>query len=149
MKLSQNGLDLIMHFEGLRLQAYQDAVGVWTIGYGHTASARRGMRISPAEARALLMADVMRFEQGVNNWVTAPINQDQFDALVSFSLNVGVSALRNSTLLKLLNAGQMDAAAVQFLRWNKAGGKVLPGLTRRRGAEAALFSGMDWRELIK
>lgn len=140
MNISANGVKLIQQFEGLRLKAYQDAVGVWTIGYGHTGpDVTPGLVISQAQADALLARDLNRFETGVTRLVSVPLNQNQFDALLSFSYNLGLGSLQNSTLLRLLNQRDYAGAAAQFPRWNKAGGKVLPGLTRRRAAEQALF----------
>ncbi|KMN76189.1 muraminidase [Chromobacterium sp. LK11] len=140
MNISANGVKLIQQFEGLRLKAYQDAVGVWTIGYGHTGpDVTPGLVITQAQADALLARDLSRFEAGVTRLVQVPLNQNQFDALVSFSYNLGLGSLQNSTLLRLLNQRDYAGATAQFPRWNKAGGKVLPGLTRRRAAEQALF----------
>lgn len=140
MNISANGVKLIQQFEGLRLKAYQDAVGVWTIGYGHTGpDVTPGLVISQAQADALLARDLNRFETGVSRLVSVPLNQNQFDALLSFSYNLGLGSLQNSTLLRLLNQRDYAGAGAQFPRWNKAGGKVLPGLTRRRAAEQALF----------
>ena len=133
------GLRLIKDFEGLRLNAYQDAVGVWTIGYGHTNTAYPGQRITTAQATALLRQDVANFENAVNRAVRVPLNENQFAALVSFAYNVGSGALNSSTLLRRLNAGDTFGAANEFLRWNRAGGRVLAGLTRRREAERSLF----------
>ena len=137
--LSKAGIDLIKRFEGLRLAAYLDAVGVPTIGYGHTRTVETGQKITEAQAEALLKGDVTHFEQAVNALVKLEINQHEFDARVSFAFNVGADALRRSTLLRMLNEGQRQAAADQFLRWDKAGGHVLPGLTARRQAERSLF----------
>ncbi|MGC0154945.1 lysozyme [Chromobacterium vaccinii] len=140
MQTSQNGINLIQQFEGLRLAAYQDAVGVWTIGYGHTgADVHGGLAIDQQQADQLLRQDLARFEQGVSRLATAPVNQNQFDALVSFSYNLGLGNLQSSTLLRLLNAGDYRGAAGQFPLWDKAGGQVLPGLLKRRQAEQALF----------
>lgn len=137
---SSAGRQLIESFEGLELTAYQDMVGVWTIGYGHTGmDVKPGLRISAAQAEALLAADLVKFEQGVARLVTLMLNQHQFDALVSFSYNLGLGSLKNSTLLKLLNSGDVAGAAEQFLRWDKAGGVRVAGLTRRRKAERELF----------
>ena len=136
----QRGIDLIKQFEGLRLTAYQDMVGVWTIGYGHTGrDVKAGMTITQQQAEQLLINDLAQFERGVNDLVTVQINQNQFDALVSFSYNLGVGALQKSTLLRLLNAGSYQPAADEFPRWNRAGGNVVAGLTRRRYAERQLF----------
>lgn len=134
------GIDLIKQFEGLRLTAYQDVVGVWTIGYGHTGpDVTPGLAITQQRAEQLLINDLAQFERGVNDLVTVQINQNQFDALVSFAYNLGVGALQKSTLLRLLNAGSYKPAADEFPRWNRAGGNVVAGLTRRRYAERQLF----------
>ncbi|WP_256660300.1 lysozyme [Pseudomonas sp. RIT623] len=120
---------------------YQDAVGVWTIGYGTTRGVKAGMSISKEQAERMLLNDVQRFEPEVQRLVTAPLNQNQWDALISFTYNLGSANLESSTLRRLLNVGDYAAAAEQFPRWNKAGGKVLPGLVRRRAAERELFLG--------
>lgn len=140
LKTSAAGRALIAKFEGLRLTAYQDMVGVWTIGYGHTGpDVKPGLVISQQQAAQLLINDLARFNNGVNALVTVKINQNQFDALVSFSYNLGLGSLQQSTLLRLLNAGNFQAAADQFLRWNRAGGQVVAGLSRRRAAERDMF----------
>jgi GH24 family phage-related lysozyme (muramidase) len=133
------GLNLIKDFEGLRLNSYRDAVGVWTIGYGHTRTAGPGQRITNEQAIALLRQDVATFEKAVTSAVRVPVTNNQFAALVSFAYNVGSGALNSSTLLRRLNAGDASGAANEFLRWNRAGGQVLAGLTRRREAERDLF----------
>lgn len=140
MKLSQTGLDLIKKFEGCELKAYKCPAGIWTIGYGHTGKVTQGQTITQKQADELLEKDVQRFVDGVKRVVKVDINQNQFDALVSFAYNCGVDALKTSTLLKYLNAKQFDKAALEFDRWNKGGGKVLPGLVNRRAAERALFA---------
>jgi lysozyme len=140
VNISTAGIALIKQFEGCRLEAYLDSVGVPTIGYGSTEGVTMGDKITQDEADALLLEDLVRFEKCVNEHVDVPITQEQFDSLVCFAFNVGCGALIGSTLLKLLNAGNYNAAAQQFLRWDKAGGKVLAGLTRRRQAESDLFS---------
>ena len=139
MRTSQRGLSLIKSFEGLRLQAYQDSVGVWTIGYGATRGVKAGMSITKEQAERMLLSDVQRFEPEVQRLVTVPLNGNQWDALVCFTYNLGAANLESSTLLRLLNAGDYPGAAEQFPRWNKAGGKVLPGLVRRRASERELF----------
>ena len=132
MKISQKGLDLIKNFEGLELKAYKDSVGILTIGYGSTGShVKSGMTITAEQAEELLKQDVSRFEKGVNDLVKVSLTQNQFDALVSFSFNLGLGNLKSSTLLKKLNASDYTGAVNEFLRWNRAGGKVLNGLTRR------------------
>jgi lysozyme len=149
MNISDEGLKLIMQFEGLRLKAYRCPAGVWTIGYGHTSAAgapevRDGMRISAQEAQAILKRDLTGFETAVAGLVKKNLTQAQFDVLVSFAYNCGVGALKASTLLKRVNAGAFDAVPAELMKWTKAKGKELPGLVRRRRAEAAL-----WRELPK
>lgn len=138
---SQNGIDLIKAFEGLRLRAYKCSAGVWTIGYGHTGDVEPDDAITREEAEELLGGDLRRFEYSVQLNVTVPISQNQFDALVSFSYNVGVGAFRKSTLLRKLNDLDVSGAADEFLRWNKAGGQILSGLIKRRKAERQLFLG--------
>lgn len=138
--ISQEGIDLIKQFEGLRLEAYKDAVGVWTIGYGHTKTAKPGMKIDKEKAEQLLKQDLKRFEQAVLKNVTVSINQDQFDALVSFSFNVGINAFKNSTLLEELNQGNYEGAKQEFYKWVYGDGQKLEGLVRRRKQEAQLFA---------
>lgn len=147
MNISERGLDLIKEFEGFRAKPYRDAVGVPTIGYGNTfytdgrKVAMTDPAIDEAQATELLKAVVKRFESAVSAAVRVPLSQGQFDALVSFAYNVGVGNLQKSTLLRLLNSGDYTGATGQFARWNRAGGQVLAGLTRRRAAEAKLFAG--------
>jgi lysozyme len=139
MKTSPKGIALIKDFEGLRLGAYYCSAGVLTIGYGHTGGVKEGDLITEQKAEQLLQDDLKKFENGVLRLVRVPLNQNQFDALVSFAFNLGVGNLGKSTLLKMLNDRDYKGAAGQFVRWNKAGGKELAGLTRRRLAESAMF----------
>ncbi|WP_353797782.1 lysozyme [Enterobacter cloacae] len=144
MQTSEKGIALIKEFEGCRLTAYQDSVGVWTIGYGWTQPVdgkpiRPGMTIKQETAERLLKTGLVSYESDVSRLVKVSLTQGQFDALVSFTYNLGARSLSTSTLLRKLNAGDYAGAADEFLRWNKAGGKVLNGLTRRREAERALF----------
>ena len=139
MKISDDGLELIKQFEGLRLMAYQDAVGIWTIGYGSTDRVSPGMRITQVQANERLKEDVHHAEICVDKSVSVPLTQGEFDALVSFVFNLGCAKFRGSTLLRLINDGRMDDAELEFARWDKAGGKVLAGLTARREAEAKRF----------
>ena len=139
MEVSKRGLALIQQFEGLRLKAYSDSAGVPTIGYGSTRGVRMGDEITEAQAIELLAADVDRHADGVRRAVNVSLNQNQFDALVSFTFNVGVGALQRSTLLRKLNAGDYTAAANELMRWVYAGGQELRGLVRRREAERQLF----------
>ena len=143
-KTATKGIELIKEFEGCRLTAYKCPAGVWTIGYGHTGTVDgkligKGMTITAAKATEMLKKDLAEFEAAVNGCVTVPITQNMFDALVSFAFNVGAGALRRSTLLRKLNAKDYDGAAAEFPLWNKAGGKVLNGLVRRRERERQLF----------
>jgi lysozyme len=144
-QINQRGIDLIKHFEGLYLKAYKDSVGVWTIGYGHTGLVHRdgtvkaGRKITQAEAEELLRYDLRVFSKRVQGGTTVPLTDDQFAALVSFDFNTG--GFLKSTLRKKLNQGLYSAAADELLKWDKAGGKVLKGLTRRRRSERNLFRG--------
>ncbi|WP_263147908.1 lysozyme [Pseudomonas sp. RIT-PI-AD] len=137
--INRAGLELIKRHEGQRLTAYRDAVGIWTIGYGHTATAREGLRIAPETAEELLRRDLATAERAVTQLVKVELTDNQFSALVSFVFNVGRQALATSTLLRLLNAGDYLGAAEQFARWDKAGERRLEGLAQRRAAERRLF----------
>ena len=139
MKIGEKGIELIKEFEGLKLTAYLDSVGVPTIGYGHTKGVKIGDRCTKEEAEAFLREDLKDAEACVNEHVTVPINQNEFDALVSFVFNFGCTKFRGSTLLRKLNNSDYDGASLEFARWNRAGGLELAGLTRRRAAEAELF----------
>lgn len=144
MQTSEKGIALIKEFEGCKLTAYRDSVGVWTIGYGWTQPVdgkpiRAGMTIKQETAERLLKTGLVSYESDVSRLVKVGLTQGQFYALVSFTYNLGARSLSTSTLLRKLNAGDYAGAADEFLRWNKAGGKVLNGLTRRREAERALF----------
>ena len=143
--ISKDGLALIKEFEGLFLEAYQDGGGVWTIGWGHTGlvhndgTVYRGRKITVEEAERLLAYDLRVFEARVERFITVPVNDDIFAALVSFDFNTG--GLGDSTLRRLLNEGKYTEAAMQFTRWNKDNGRTIPGLTRRRQSERNLFLG--------
>lgn len=169
MVTGQKGIELIKQSEGVQLVAYPDPrselfeqclkSGVspynngyfklkdyenfsglpWTIGYGHTGDVKPRQQISLSEAESLLHTDLMRFEKGVDYLVKVDLNQNQFDALVCFAYNVGLGSFKKSTLLKKLNAGDYLGASNEFEKWNKAGGKVLKGLTARRLDEKSLF----------
>lgn len=136
---SKAGIDLIKKWEGCRTNSYKCPAGVWTIGYGHTATAKPNMLISHQQAEELLREDLSKFEAAVIESVKVPLTQNQFDALVSFAYNVGATAFKRSTLLVRANAKQPYAAAKQFRRWVTANGKELPGLVKRREEEEALF----------
>lgn len=137
---SRAGLALIKTYEGCKLTAYLCPAGKWTIGYGRTTNVKKGDTCSQAQADAWLLEEYDAFESKVRALVKVALTANQLGALVSFAYNAGVGALKDSTLLRLLNAADYSGAAAQFARWNKGGGKVLPGLVKRRAAEAALFS---------
>jgi lysozyme len=140
---SDAGFALTKKFEGLRLTAYQDQVGVWTIGYGHTGrEVHGGMAITADHADLLLHSDIASAVVCINRAVTADITQCHFDALVDFVFNLGCARLLGSTLLRHVNAKEFDLAAPQFLLWDHAGGVVVPGLLTRRQAEVALFQAL-------
>ena len=140
-KTDQVGVDLIKSFEGLVLHSYQDAVGVWTNGYGNTHNVPQDTNstITQDQAEATLEENLRTFEEGVNNLVSRNLSPNQFAALVSFAYNLGLGSLASSTLLTLVNKGDFQGAAGQFKHWVYAGGEVLEGLVRRRAAEAELF----------
>ena len=140
MKIGNKGLELIKHFEGCELEAYKCPAGVWTIGYGHTKGVEEGDVWSESHADHMLEVELEEYENYVNTAVEVPLSQNQFDALVSWVYNLGPTNFNSSTMLKVLNAGDYSEVGNQMLRWNKAGGKVLEGLTRRRQAEADLFN---------
>ncbi|OOF55775.1 lysozyme [Rodentibacter genomosp. 2] len=144
MKISEKGINHIIRDEGERLMAYQDIVGIWTIGVGHTGfvdgkPVARGMTITKEKSREILKVDLARFEKAVNANVKVPLTQNQFDALVSLAFNIGEGAFSRSTLVRKLNAGDYQGASQQFLVWKNAGGKVSQGLLNRRKREKALF----------
>ena len=140
LSLSDQGLALTKSFEGLELSAYADQGGVWTIGYGHTGpGVHAGLTITDDHADTFLESDVAGAVTAVNRMVTSTINQNQFDALVDFTFNLGCASLSQSTLLRYVNAGEFDLAAAQFLLWDHVRGVVIPGLLRRRQAEMELF----------
>jgi lysozyme len=138
-RINTAGLTFVASFEGLRLYAYPDIGGVWTIGYGHTRTAQKGMSITKQQAMSLLKADLAVAEQAVHLYVHVGLNQNRYNALVSFVFNVGVGAFRSSTLLKQLNGGDYGGVPKQLLRWNKVNGRPIAGLTRRRVAEGELW----------
>jgi lysozyme len=143
MEISEKGLSLIKQFEGLRLEAYMPTpIDVPTIGYGHTKTAVMGMKITKKGADMLLKHDIRWVEVAVNHYVQVPLNQNQYDALCSWTYNLGETNLRRSSLLKELNDGNYVGAGIELLRWNKQGGKPLKGLTRRREAELELFEAL-------
>lgn len=148
MNITKKGIDLMKEFEGLRLEAYQDIVGVWTIGYGNTyyedgTKVKKGDEITKERALDLYTNIMNRFSDQVRNAIVSPdrISDTQFSAMVSLAYNIGIGAFKGSTLLRKVNANPCDPTIPsEFLRWNKAGGKVINGLTRRRQAEADLYT---------
>ena len=147
MKCSQEGLALIKKFEGCRLESYRCSANVLTIGYGHTAGVKEGDVISQPEADKLLEEDIAKFEDYVNDNVIVELNQGQFDALVAWTFNLGPGNLRESTMLKKLNNQEYESVPFEMRRWNKAGGKTLDGLIRRREAESLLFESKEWEHV--
>jgi|TARA_A100001391_G_scaffold73972_2_gene47808 lysozyme len=147
MNISEAGLSLIKKFEGCALESYLCPAGVWTIGYGHTKDVKEGDKINNEEADYLLQEEMPEYEGYINTFVEVPLEQCQFDALVCWVYNLGPTNLKDSTMLACLNAGKYDDIPYQIKRWNKAGGKVLQGLVRRREAEALLFEGKNWENV--
>jgi len=144
-KINKEGLEAIKKFEGLRLKAYRDSAGILTIFYGHTSVAGppevwEGMTGTREEAEEVLRRDLTQYENAVDRMVRVSLTENQFSALVSFCYNIGPTAFGRSTLLKRLNAGDYDAVPRELMKWNKAGGKTLKGLTNRRAAEAGLWA---------
>ena len=145
MKTSQQGLELIKHYEGLRLKPYRCPAGLWTVGYGHLIGNGSVLpdswnrTFSVAEANALLVTDVIRFERGVTRYCPVKLSQGQFDALVSFSFNLGLGTLQRSSLRQKINRGDIEGAKKVLLKYNKANGKVLKGLDLRRKDEAVIW----------
>ncbi len=144
MTISDKGLELIKKYEGFRSKVYKDAVGLPTIGFGTLIDTKEEQYlktkiITEAEATQLLKYDVAKFEKAINDLVNVTLNQNQYDSLCTFTYNVGIGNFKSSTLLKLINQSKFKEAAEQFVRWNKAGGKELVGLTKRRLSEKELF----------
>ena len=147
MKISLEGLSLIKRFEGCRLKAYKCSAGVLTIGYGHTGGVTETDTITQDDANKLLQEDVAKFEEYVDDNVIVELNQGQFDALVAWTFNLGPGNLRESTMLKKLNEADYTSVPNEMKRWNKAGGKTLDGLIRRRKAESLLFESKEWHKV--
>lgn len=140
MKISEKGKSLIKKYEGCRLTAYKCPAGVLTIGYGHTGSdVTAGLKISQEQADKLFNVDILIHCNNVEKLVKVPLTQNQFDALVSFEYNIGYGQFSKSTLLALLNRKLYKEASLQFERWARGGGKILPGLVKRRAEEKLLF----------
>ena len=147
MKISLEGLSLIKKFEGCKLEAYKCSAGVWTIGYGHTTGVKEGDVCTQEEAEKLLRGDIFKFEEYVQDSVKVDLDQSQFDALVAWTFNLGPGNLRSSTMLKKLNNGEYESVPFEMRRLNKAGGKTLDGLIRRRQAESLLFESKEWHQV--
>ena len=147
MKISLEGLSLIKKFEGCRLEAYYCSGGVLTIGYGHTGGVKETDTITQEEADKLLKGDILKFEKYVEDNVMVELDQSQFDALVAWTFNLGPGNLRESTMLKKLNNQEYESVPFEMRRWNKAGGKTLDGLIRRREAESLLFESKEWENV--
>lgn len=139
MKTSPKGIALIKQFEGFRARAYRDVVGVWTIGWGFTHGVKEGDTITPEQAEKRLKTELRQYERAVWQATGGHVTQPQFDALVSFAYNIGVGGLNRSTVIRRHREGKYQAAARAFGLWNKAGGREIAGLTRRRAQEAALY----------
>jgi len=150
MQISEEGLSLIKKFEGCPVDqdgncyAYQDVVGVWTIGFGRTKDVKEGDKMTKDEAVYLLEEEMMEYEGYINDLVEVPLEQNQFDALVSWVYNLGSGNLQSSTMLRVLNEGKYEEVPAQIRRWNKAGGEVYEGLVKRRESEAVMFMGGEW-----
>tara|TARA_B100000401_G_C52467606_1_gene559565 strand:- start:151 stop:612 length:462 start_codon:yes stop_codon:yes gene_type:complete len=149
MQLSKTGIELLKHFEGCELKAYQDSVGVWTIGYGHTKGIYEGLEITQSEAEKMLQDELPEYEGYITDKVVPMLQQHEYDALVCWVYNLGPTNLSSSTMLKKLNAGEFKEVPFQMKRWDKAGGQPLLGLTRRRNAEALLFKGEQWKDYLE
>ena len=140
MNVSQNCVELIKYFEGFEDTAYLCPANVWTIGYGRTRNVKEGDRITEAQAERDLLEELEEFKHQVLHSVKVELTQNELDALTSWTYNLGVGNLKSSTLLKKLNAGNKSEVPAEMIRWNKANGKVLAGLTKRREAEAELWA---------
>ena len=147
MNISQEGIALIKRFEGCELEAYLDSVGIPTIAYGRIKNVRMGDTCTQEQAESWLEEELPEYEGYINDMVNVPLDQNQFDSLCSWVYNLGPNNLSESTLLRVLNDGKYDEVPAQIKRWNKAGGKVLEGLMRRREAEALLFEDKEWLDV--
>lgn len=143
MRTSRTGIEFIKHWEGVSLKPYRDVAGYWTVGVGHLLREGEPVeQITMEQADEYLIRDLSDAERCVNSQVGTELTQNEFDALVSFVFNLGCGNFRRSSLLRLLNRGDFGLAASEFERWNRAGGKVVRGLTRRRKAEREMFEGI-------
>jgi len=147
LKTSQEGISLIKSFEGCELESYRCSANVPTIGFGHTAGVSDGDTCTIEEAETMLAEDLVEFENYVKNYVETDLEQNEFDALVAWTYNLGPANLKESTMLQEINAGNFEEVPRQMKRWNRAGGEVLDGLIRRREAESLLFKGEAWESV--
>jgi lysozyme len=147
MKISVEGKALIKKFEGCELESYRCSADVSTIGYGHTKNVSDNDSCTQDEADQMLTDDLEEFEGYVDKLVTVDLEQNQFDALVAWTFNLGPTNLKSSTMLRVLNEGEYGKVPSEMKRWNKAGGKTLDGLIRRREAESLLWAGKEWHEV--
>jgi len=147
MRISEEGKALIKKFEGCELESYRCSADVATIGYGHTKDVSDGDTCTQEEADQMLAEDLEEFEDYVDKLVTVDLDQNQFDALVAWTFNLGPTNLKSSTMLKVLNEGKHENVPGEMRRWNKAGGETLEGLIRRREAEGLLWDNKLWHEV--
>jgi lysozyme len=147
MKTSAEGVALIKKFEGCKLDSYLCSGDVWTFGYGHTRGVKEGSSCTQEQAEEMLVEDLFEFEKYVHKFVNVSLDQNQFDALVSWTFNLGPTNLKESTLLKKINVQDFSAVPTEIKRWNRAGGEVVQGLVRRREAEALLWQGEPWENV--
>ena len=147
MEISSEGIALIKKFEGCELKAYRCAANVLTIGYGHTKDVTEDMEITQEEAENMLIHELMDYCNYVDMYVEVPLEQHQFDSLVSWTYNLGPTNLKSSTLLKVLNDKDYEGVPAQIKRWNKSAGVVSDGLIRRREAESLLWQGKEWHDV--
>tara|TARA_S200000501_G_scaffold43566_1_gene35275 strand:- start:1545 stop:2006 length:462 start_codon:yes stop_codon:yes gene_type:complete len=152
MKTSGEGIELIKFYEGCELESYQCSADVWTIGYGKTSGVQEGDTCTQEQAEEYLADDLFKFEKTIHKLVNVPLRQNEFDALVSWTYNLGGTNLRESTLLIRINdntPSSRNDIPYQIKRWNRAGGEVLDGLVKRREAEAKMWLGEEWRHWLQ
>lgn len=147
MKTSAEGVALIKKFEGCKLESYLCSADVWTLGFGHTRGVKEGDSCTQEQAEQTLVDDLFEFEKYVHKHVNVALDQNQFDALVAWTFNLGPTNLRESTLLKRVNEERFSDVPTEIRRWNRAGGEVVQGLVRRRAAEALLWQGKEWEHI--
>lgn len=146
LTVGQEGIDLIKFFEGVEYESYQDTGGVWTVGVGHTSTAKPNMKVTEEEVDELLKDDLKDSENAIYDLVKVSLYQHQFDALVSFVFNLGYGNFKSSTLLKRINDEKHDYVPYELSRWNQDNGEVLSGLVKRRDAEGLMYQGKAWED---